>query len=144
MPKDTISAIMSRWSCRDFIGQTPSDADLKTIAEAALASPSGMNRQHWRVVVVKNKGLIEEMDAEGMNVIASLPDKSMHERIMGRGGKLFYGAPVMIVLPVKEASPQGAELMDCGIVAENIAIAAAGLGIDSVICGLAAFTFAGS
>jgi nitroreductase len=34
--------------------------------------------------------------------------------------------------------------MDCGIVAENIAIAAAGLGIDSVICGLAAFTFAGS
>ncbi len=143
MPNNTINSIMTRYSCRAFTDQLPSDKDLQTITKAALASPSGMNRQLWRVIVVKNKAFIEEMEAEGMKNLASLPDKSAYERIMGRGGKLFYHAPCMIVVPIKEAEPKGAALFDCGIVSQNIALAATSLRIDSLICGLAAFSFAG-
>lgn len=143
MSNNTIDSIMTRYSCRAFKDELPSDEDLQTIAKAALASPSGMNRQLWRVVVVKNKALIEEMDAEGMKILASFPDQSAYERIMSRGGKLFYNAPCMIVVPIKEAVPKGAELFDCGIMSENIALAATSLGIDSLICGFATFSFAG-
>jgi nitroreductase len=67
----------------------------------------------------------------------------MYERIMSRGGKVFYDAPCHIIVPVSKAEPAGAELFDCGIVAQNIALAATSLGINSLICGLIAFAFVG-
>ena len=143
MPLDTIKAIHSRYSCRAFSDIAPADEILQTIAGAAVASPSGMNRQLWRVIIVKNKELIAEFEAEGMKNLAAFPDKSTYERIISRGGKLYYNAQCMIVVPVSKADPAGAELFDCGIVSENIALAAASLGVDSLICGLAAFSFAG-
>ncbi|MDR3277592.1 MAG: nitroreductase family protein [Oscillospiraceae bacterium] len=139
MPLDTIRAIRTRYSCRAFTDQIPSREDLNTIAEAAAAAPSGGNRQLWRVIVVKQKQLLGELESEGMKILAALPDKSLYERIQSRGGKLYYNAPCQIVIPIiKDGSA-----IDCGIVAENIALAAASLGIDSLICGLASFSYAG-
>jgi nitroreductase len=140
---ETLATISNRCSCRDFRGDVPADGDLRLIANAALAAPSGLNRQPWRVIVVKNRELINDMEAEGMRVLAAMPDKSTFERIMSRGGKLFYHAPCMIVIPIAKAAPAGAELFDCGIIAENIALAATSLGIGNVICGLACLCFAG-
>jgi len=143
MPLDTIKAIRTRYSCRAFSNRMPPDEDLRLIAEAAIASPSGMNRQFWRVIVVKNQELIADLEADGMKNLAAMPDKGMFDRIMSRGGKLFYNAPCMIVVPITKTDPAGAELFDCGIVSENIALAATALGIDNLICGLIAFSFAG-
>ena len=143
MSMDTIQAIHTRYSCRAYSGKMPPDKDLMAIAEAAVAAPSGMNRQLWRVIVVKNSELMAELEDEGMKNLKALPDKSIYERIMSRGGKLYYSAPCMVVVPIAKAQPGGAEMFDCGIVAENIALAATSLGIDNLICGLAAFSFAG-
>lgn len=140
---DTIESIRTRYSCRAFSKKLPSDEALEIIAKAAVAAPSGMNRQLWRVVIVKNKQLLEDLEAEGMKNLAALSDKTIYDRILSRGGKLYYNAPCMIVVPIAKAEPAGAELFDCGIVAENIALAATALGIDNLICGLAAFSFAG-
>ena len=92
----------------------PTDAELYTIAQSAVAAPSGMDRQLWRVIIVKNRELIAEMEAEGMKLLAAMPDKSTYERIMSRGGKLFYNAPCMTVVPIAKAEPAGAEMFDCG------------------------------
>ena len=143
MPNDTINTIMTRYTCRSFTDRIPSDDDLQIIAKAAIAAPSGMNRQLWRVIVVKNRALIDEMETEGMKVLQTMADKAIYERIMSRGGKLFYNAPCVIVVPIAKTEPAGAELFDCGILSENIALAATSLGIDSCICGLMAFSFAG-
>jgi hypothetical protein len=62
---------------------------------------------------------------------------------MGADGKLFYNAPCMVFIAIKETSPKGAELIDLGIVAQNISLAASSLGIDNCHCGLVAFCFAG-
>ena len=140
---NTIEAISSRYSCRAFSDKLPSNEHLELITKAAAASPSGMNRQLWRVIVVKNKKLLVELEDEGMKNLATFTDKSTYERIMSRGGKLYYNSPCMIVVPIKKTEPAGAELFDCGIVSENIALAATALGIDNLICGLAAFSFAG-
>lgn len=140
---ETLSTIAKRYSCRSFTDKMPSEADLKAITTAALQAPSGMNRQHWQIIVVKNKALIAEMDSEGMRVLSELPDKSAHERMMSRGGKLFYNVPCLIMIAIKQTSQKGAELIDLGIVAQNISLAATSLGIDNLHHGLSAFCFAG-
>lgn len=134
---ETLKVIENRYSCRDYKEEMPSDEILQAIAEAAVQAPSGMNRQAWRVIVVKNKELIQDIEAEGLSYLANLPDPSTYQRIMDRGGKLFYGAPCMIVVPI-EASSQ----IDCGIVCQTIALAATSMGIANVICGLTGTAFA--
>ncbi|MCL2670319.1 MAG: nitroreductase family protein, partial [Syntrophaceae bacterium] len=80
---------------------------------------------------------------EGMKNLYALPDRNIYKRIISRGGKLYYDAPCMIVVPIAKTEPGGTELFDCGIVSENVALAATSLGIDNLICGLIAFSFAG-
>ncbi|MDR1332503.1 MAG: nitroreductase family protein [Tannerella sp.] len=140
---DTIEAISTRFSCRAFNGKIPPDEQIDIIAKAAAASPSGMNRQPWRIIVLKNSELLVDLEAEGMKNLAAYPDKGVYERIMSRSGKLYYNAPCMMIIPISKSVPAGAELFDCGIVAENIALSATALGVNSLICGLSAFSFAG-
>jgi nitroreductase len=139
---DTLKNIAERYSCRDFSAQTPDDAALEAIAQAAIQAPSGMNRQYWHVIVIKNKALIDEMDEEGMKYL-SLNDKTTHERMLSRGGRLFYNAPCMFLLVVKVAEHPGAELMDCGILAQNVVLAATSLGLATLHCGFTGVAFAG-
>lgn len=80
--------------------------------------------------------MLDEMDAAAMDMLSKEEDKSTYNRFMDRGGKLFYNAPCMFLI----AKKAGADL-DCGIVTENIALAATSLGLGNVICGMAAMAF---
>jgi len=55
---ETLSTIAKRYSCRAYDGRLPDKGTLETIALSAVQSPSGMNRQPWRIVVVTDKTLI--------------------------------------------------------------------------------------
>lgn len=141
---NTLKVISERFSCRNFNDKMPDDESLNAIAQAAIQAPSGMNRQHWQVIVIKNKEILSVMENEGMNILSLMEDKSMYERIMSRGGKLFYNAPCMILIAIKESFPKGAELIDCGILAQNISLAATSLGIANLHCGFTGLAFAGN
>lgn len=140
---DTLKVIAERFSCRSFTARIPEEKCLSAIAQAAIQAPSGMNRQGWQVIIVKDKSVIDDMESEGMKILSGMEDKSMYERIMSRGGKLFYNAPCIIVIAIKEAYPKGAELIDCGILAQNIALAATSLGVANLHCGFVGLAFAG-
>lgn len=135
---ETLRVIAERYSCRDYKNEMPSDELLQAIAKAAVQAPSGMNRQAWRVIVVKDKTLMQDMESEAMSYLANMEDKTSYNRIMERGGRLFYGAPCMIVVPIDPAA-----LIDCGILCQNIVLAAASLGIANVMCGFTGLAFAG-
>lgn len=138
---ETLRVIAQRYSCRDYKNEMPSDELLQAIAQAAIQAPSGMNRQAWRVIVVKDKALMQDMESEGMSYLASMEDKTSYNRIMERGDRLFYGAPCMIVVPIdpKQYAPA---LIDCGILCQNIALAATSLGIANIMCGFTGLAFA--
>jgi len=138
----TIEAIKTRYSCRSFSGRMPSDEHLQIIAEAAVAAPSAMNNQPWRVIVVKNRELLAELETEAMKNLAELEDKSMYERIMLRGGKVYYNTPCQIVISVPGSDNNWVNT-DCGIITQNVALAATALGINSLICGMISFSFMG-
>lgn len=135
---ETLQAIAKRYSCRAFRDDLPTRADLTAIAQAAVQSPSGMNRQPWEIVVITDKKLIEDMDAAGMRVLSQDSDPTAYNRFMERGGTLYYNAPCMFLI-----LQQSGTAMDTGIVSENIALAATALGLGNVICGLARLAFDG-
>ena len=135
---ETLNIIASRYSCRSYDRRLPEREKLDAIALAAIQSPSGMNEQPWQIIVITDKFFLEEMDAEGIRIISSAKDKSTYDRIMGRGGKLFYNAPCMFLI-LKQTNAD----IDCGIVSQNISLAATSVGLGSVICGMASIPFSG-
>jgi nitroreductase len=137
---ETLKTIAERYSCRDFADTALTDKQIKAIVEAGLAAPSGMNRQPWHIIIITDKSLIEELDAEGISILAAADDKSVYERIMSRGGKLFYNAPCMVMVA---SDGSGLAAMDCGILSQNVVLAAHSLGLGSVICGMAGIPLSG-
>ena len=133
---ETLQNIETRYSCRSYTGTPIEQEKIKSIALAAVQAPSAMNLQPWQIIVIQDKALMEDMDATTMDMLSKMEDKSTYERIMGRGGKLFYNAPCMFIVAKKPDTD-----LDCGIVTENIALAASALGLGNVICGLAKLVF---
>ena len=131
---ETLKTIAERYSCRDFADTPLTDEQIKVLVDAALAAPSAMNRQPWHIIMVTDKALIEELDAEGMNILAAAEDKSGYERIKSRGGKIFYNTPCMMMVA---SDGSNYALMDCGILSQNVSLAAYSIGLGSVICGMA-------
>lgn len=133
---EVLKAIKNRYSCRSYTGEPVPQELMEAIAMAAVQSPSALNRQPWEIIVVKDKALIDEMDNSLMDFLSKQEDKSAYERMMGRGGKVFYNAPCFFLIAQKEGTD-----LDSGIVAENIALAAASLGLGNVICGMMRMVF---
>ena len=130
----TLKTIMERFSCRDFKDTPLNEEQIKALTDAALASPSAVNLQPWRIIMITDKALIEDMDAEGMSILKAAEDQTTYERFMERGGSLYYNAPCMMMV-ASDGSDWAA--MDCGILSQNVALAAHSLGLGSVICGMA-------
>ncbi|HPZ59124.1 MAG TPA: nitroreductase family protein, partial [Bacillota bacterium] len=83
---DTLKVITERYSCRDFRDEMPSDEILQAIADAGIKAPSSMNRQPWRVIVVKDSELIKDIEEETFARISEMEDKTLYNRIVERGG----------------------------------------------------------
>jgi nitroreductase len=131
---ETLQNITERYTCRDFKSTPLTKAQAEALVDAALAAPSAMNLQPWHIIMVTDKTFIDELDAEGMSILKAADDKSGYERMMSRGGKLFYNAPCL-VLVLSDGSDWGT--LDCGILCQNVVIAAQSLGLGSCIVGMA-------
>ena len=135
---ETLKAIENRYSCRDYASNPVDESLLQAIAKAAVQSPSAMNNQPWRIVVVTDQKLIAEMDKEGYKIFESWDDKTLYNVVKERGGAVCCNAPCVIMIPMKAGAA-----MDCGIVCQNITIAAQSLGLSSLICWQAGVALSG-
>ena len=97
-----------------------------------------MNKQAWRLIVVNDPALMAEFEAEAMRTLVDIKDA--YDRIMSRGGKIYYNAPCMFLIVIDKTHSHAE--MDCGILAENVALAATSMGLGNVHCGMAALIFA--
>ena len=136
-----LKAIEERFSCRGYTGEPVEREKLEAIAKAALQSPSAMNLQPWKILVITCKALVDKLDNEAMAHMKSLPDQSLYNRFMERGGKVFYNAPVLYLI-LKTQGGNWTDI-DCGIMTQNIALAAHSLGLDNVIVAMASLSFKG-
>ena len=116
---ETLKTIKNRFSCRSYTGEAVEKEKVDAIALAGVQSPSGLNQQPWKISVLQNKELIDEMNDVLMDILSKQEDRTAYDRMMSRGGKVFYNAPLMYVIGQKPDKG-----MDTGIVAENMALAA--------------------
>jgi nitroreductase len=138
---NTLDVIAQRFTAREYTGEPVDSADLEKICVAGAQAPSSTNSQPWEIIAVTNPELIAELNAAGLEQLAADPKmERFNKSITERGGKLFYGAPVIIFVAIApNTKPRGVDsaARDCGILVENLALAAASLGYGSCICGLA-------
>ena len=131
---EVLKAIAERNSCRDFAETPLTQEQVKTITDAALAAPSALNRQPWHITMVTDKKVVEELDKDGMSILAAAEDKAPYERVMGRGGKMLYNAPCLAII-TNDGSHYAA--IDSGILCQTITLAAQSIGLGTCIVGMA-------
>ncbi len=113
---NTIDAIKTRRSCRNFKPDMPPKELLEQVCEAGTYAPTGMNRQSPVIIAVTNRELRDKLS-------------SQNAAIMGKDADFdpFYGAPaVLIVLADKSIRT---EVYDGSLVMGTLMLAAHELGL---------------
>ncbi len=118
------TALEQRSSTRAYTDEPLTQAELETLLKAGLQAPTATNRQEIHITVVDGADpLLAQIEAE-KNALGGAGD---------RPDNFYYDAPVVLFLSGDAAFSWSA--VDAGIAVENIALAAQGLGLGSVIIG---------
>jgi nitroreductase len=123
MKNEVLDAIFKRRSIRKFTGQAVEPAKVKLLLEAGMAAPSASNTQPWEFVVIDDpvtlKRLRTNLPLGKFNsplciVVCGNPEGGLRKAVTSR---MFW-------------------VQDCSAATENILIAAVGLGLGAVWCGV--------
>lgn len=115
---NTLEAILTRRSTRQFLPKYIEEAKLAQILEAGMSGPSCVNAKDWQFIIVNEKKTLEKMaDANGK------PAQLLKNADIG----------ILVCADTDKAFVQAKEywIIDCAIAAENICLAAQELGIGS-------------
>ncbi len=141
---EMLELIQNRRSIRKFLAEPLTKDQLSLLMDAAYAAPSAMNLQPWRCHFVTNPKTIRQIDWAAFEKFRADGNQGVLDRLASRGSdSLFYGAPLVVVISAERSQMAGYAMLDCGIVAQTIALAAEALGLGSCIIGLASAAFSG-
>lgn len=117
---DTIQAIMTRRSIRQFTDAPVSSDDVTTMLRAGMAAPSAGNEQPWEFIVIR--------DRDTMQRIANVHPYA----------KMTAEAPVGILIAGDKSREKhkGFWVQDASAATQNILLAAHALGYGAVWCGI--------
>ncbi len=113
---EVINSIMTRTSVRSYTSKPVEPEKIETMLRAAMAAPTGMNRQPWEFVVVTNR--------EALDKIPSII----------KGARSAAKAQLAIVI-LGEPKKSHNWLLDCSAATENLLLAAHSMGLGAVWCG---------
>ena len=113
-------AIFTRRSVRKFTGEAVSAEDLEMILKAGFAAPSAHNYQPWNFIVIKNEKTLEQI-AEFHPYGKMLPKA---------------GCGIIVCGDIGKQDKIGFLVADCSAAIQNILLAAHGLNLGAVWCGL--------
>ena len=117
---DLFEALYTRRSIRSFTDVPVAEADLETLLRAAMAAPSAGNAQPWHFVVVTERAVLDAIP--GIHPYAAMCKTAQ--------------AAVVVCAELSLEKYPGNWVLDCAAATQNLLLAARGLGIGSVWCGL--------
>ena len=134
---DLFEAIKTRRSVRKYSDKPVEDDKLDAVLEAVRLAPSWANMQCWRMVVVRD-GSVKETISDLSYVESYFSPKGYKAN---PSKKALAEAPVVIVLcaePQQSGAIWGQNyyLVDVGIAAENLMLAARAQGLGTVFVGV--------
>ena len=127
-----VDCIMSRRSIRAYKPEQIKDEELQTILECGINAPSARNSQPWEIRVMRDKEAIENLNKE---VIADMIEKrpEAKERFASEDASVFFHAPTLLVVAYDTTQYWG--MSDCGMLVQNILLAAESMNIGSCAVG---------
>ena len=105
-----VKAIIHHYAARNFFSGAVNKADLDMIIQAAIHSPSAANRQPWHFTVVQNADLARR-------IIPGVTD----------------GNVLVVISAPGDGKTNGVQILDCGLAAQSVYLAAQALGLGSRI-----------
>lgn len=111
-----LQAIRERRSCRAYLPQQVTDAQLEAVLQAGTWAPSAMGAQSPCIVAVQDAATVTKLSR-------------LNAAVMGAGGDPFYGAPTVLV--VLADTTCGTWREDGALVMANLMLAAESLGLAS-------------
>lgn len=128
---EVFEALRTRSSVRDYLPNPLTQEELARLQEAALLSPTSLNLQEQLFYFITDKAVLDRI-AQGMvEVSREREEWDYLERLRQRDGKVFFGAPLLVVIAANEANNYTD--VDAGAAAQSLCLAAKSLGLDSVI-----------
>ena len=121
-----VKTIMERRSIRKYKPQPVEREKMQTIVECGVNAPNAMNRQPWEIRVVDNPDFI--------NGVTELYKKEQPKAAEDPNFKnMFRNAPTVVFIGRDVQS--GSAEFDCGLLSENMMLAAQSMGIGSCCLG---------
>lgn len=117
---DVITAIRTRRSIRKYTGEPLDEQGLRAILDAGFCAPSASNRRPWHFMVVRDPAMLE-----------SIAGAHPYAKMMPAAG--------CCILVCGDQTIQGRIgllVEDCSAAIQNMLLAAHGLGLGAVWCGL--------
>ena len=125
MTNAVLQAIAERRSNRGYAPRQLTEEELSAILTAAMQAPSARNSQPWHFSVVQNAALLKEFSDDYNALQSADPGRDI----------LFFAAPTVVFISTPIEAPTKFSQIDCGIAAQNMALAAHSIGLGSVILG---------
>lgn len=120
-----IETIMSRRSVRAYEERTVPRDTMALIAECGINAPNGMNKQEWEIRIVDNP--------EFINGVTELFVKENPDAAKDPGFRnIFRNAPTVVFIGAPDSTYSG---VNCGLLGENMILAAWSMGIGSCCLG---------
>ncbi len=116
--KELINVIFARRSIRRYTDEPVSEADIRTLLEAAMAAPSASNLKPWHFVVVTERRTLDRL-------------AEVHPY-----GKMLFEAPLGIAVCGDPTTSERHWVQDCSAATENLLLAATALGLGAVWLGV--------
>ena len=129
-------AILDRRSTRGFDKAPLTEEELKNLIDAALASPSAMNRQPWHFTFIKDKALLDEFNVAAKAHMLKNAAPERRAAIEDPAYEPLMGAPLYVIITSEKENQGYYPRLDSGIAVENLALSAMGMGLGSVIVGM--------
>ena len=121
-----VKTIMERRSIRKYKPQPVEREKMQTIVECGVNAPNAMNRQPWEVRVVDNPDFI--------NGVTELYKKEQPKVAEDPNFKNMFRNATTVVFIGRDVQSGSAEF-DCGLLSENMMLAAQSMGIGSCCLG---------
>ena len=121
-----VENILTRRSIRDYKEEPVCREQMATIIECGLYAPNAMNKQEWAVRVVDAPDFIEGITAIAVEQMPAIAEQEGFRNI-------FRNAPTVAFIACPEQSYSGE--YDCGLLSQNMMLAAWSMGIGSCCLG---------
>lgn len=127
-------AIYNRRAVRDYTGEPVDDEAIRAVIDAAIQAPSGMNRQPWAFVVVRNRALLDAYSQRAKDFIQATESADtviaqLHAELSSPDFNIFRNAPALIVICAIEGDTMA--IQDCCLAAQNLMLAAYANGLGT-------------